>query len=188
MLLERDPLPAPPQRVLVAGTSGSGKSTLAAHIADAAGLPYVELDSLFHGPGWSPRPEFDAEVAALASADRWATEWQYGTARPVLAARADLMVWLDLPRRVVMRRVVGRTIRRRVRNEELWNGNHEAALRTVLTDRDHIVRWAWRTHGLTAMRIAELAATRPELPIVRLRSAAAVERWTSGPLAAAVRG
>jgi adenylate kinase family enzyme len=51
MLTERDALPARPQRVIVAGTSGSGKSTLAARIAREAGLPYVEIDGLFHGPG-----------------------------------------------------------------------------------------------------------------------------------------
>lgn len=186
MLTERDPLPAPPRRVIVAGTSGSGKSTLAQRIARQAGLRYVEIDGLFHGPGWTPRPEFDDEVAALAASERWATEWQYASARPVLAARADLVVWLDLPRRVVMRRVVRRTLRRRIRREELWNGNREPALRTVLTDPDHIVRWAWRTHAQHAERIAALAAARPELPIVRLRSAGAVERWLQGPLADAL--
>lgn len=184
MLTERDALPAHPRRVIVAGTSGSGKSTLAARIAREAGLPYVEIDGLFHGPGWTPRPEFDDEVAALAASERWVTEWQYASARPVLAARADLVVWLDLPRRVVMRRVVRRTLRRRIRREELWNGNREPSLRTVFTDPDHIVRWAWRTHAHHADRIGELAAARPDLPVVRLRSAGAVERWLAGPLAA----
>jgi hypothetical protein len=35
--------------------------------------------------------------------------------RDVLPARADLLIWLDLPRRLVMARVVRRTLRRRVR-------------------------------------------------------------------------
>lgn len=186
MLTERDPLPGAPRRVLVAGTSGSGKSTLAARIAGDTGLPYTEIDALFHGPGWTPRPEFDHEVAGLAGSERWVTEWQYASARPVLAARADLIVWLDLPRPVVMRRVVRRTVRRRIRQEELWNGNREAPLRTIFTDRDHIVRWAWRTHAQHAQRIAALAAERPDLTIVRLRSTGAVERWLGGPLAVAV--
>ena len=186
MLTERDPLPAPPRRVLVAGTSGSGKSTLAARIAREAGLPYTEIDALFHGPDWTPRPEFDDEVAALAGSEQWVTEWQYAPARPVLAARADLVVGLDLPRPIVMPRVVHRTVRRRIRHEELWNGNREAPLRTILTDRDHIVRWAWRTHAQHAQRMAALAAELPDLTIVRLRSTGAVERWLRGPLAAAV--
>ncbi len=54
---------------------------------------------------------------------------------------------------------------------------------TFFTDRDHIVRWAWRTHRLSAERIAAWMETRPELPIVRLRSHADVQRWLTGPVA-----
>ena len=39
--------------------------------------------------------------------------------------RADTVVWLDLPRRIVMRQVVSRTFRRSILREELWNGNRE---------------------------------------------------------------
>ena len=49
MLSQSDPLPARPQRVVVAGVSGVGKSTLALRIADVLGLPYTEIDALFHG-------------------------------------------------------------------------------------------------------------------------------------------
>jgi hypothetical protein len=47
-------------------------------------------------------------------------------------ARADTVVWLDLPRRTVLRRVTWRSLRRVVRREELWNGNRET-LATVLS-------------------------------------------------------
>ncbi|GAA2022698.1 adenylate kinase [Agromyces tropicus] len=183
MLGARDPLPMRPARVIVAGTSGSGKSTLAAAIGAALAIPYVEVDALYHGPGWVPRPEFDADIAGLAARDAWAAEWQYDTGRPVLGARADLAVWLDLPHALVMRRVVARTVHRRARGLELWNGNREAALRTVLTDRDHILRWAWRTRGATGPRVLALAAERPDLTVVRLRSAREVQAWLRGPLA-----
>ena len=83
-----------------------------------------------------------------------------------------------------MNQVVRRTLRRRVRREVLWNGNVEPPLRTVLTDRDHIVRWAWRTHGRTADRVASARARRPELAIVRLTSADDVGVWVRGPLRA----
>ncbi len=172
------PLPHRPRRVLVAGTSGSGKTTLAARIGAALDLPFTEMDALFHGPDWTPRAEFLADVEAFVSEGRWATEWQYGAARPLLAARADLLVWLDLPRATVMRQVIGRTVRRRIRREVLWNGNVEPPLRTVFTERDHIVRWAWRTHADGARRIAEVRERFEDLVIVRLRSRAEVDDWT----------
>ena len=81
-----------------------------------------------------------------------------------------------------MRQVVRRTIVRRVRRQQLWNGNVEPPIRTVFTDPGHIVRWAWHTHGRTAVRVGELAARRGDLPIVRLRSRSEIDRWLRGPL------
>lgn len=105
------------------------------------------------------------------------TEWQYTVVRPLLADRADLMVWLDLPRAVVMRQVIRRTLRRRIRREVLWNGNVEPPLHTIFTDRTHITRWSWSTYGLFPERIREVLERRPELPIVQLTSRSDVERW-----------
>jgi adenylate kinase family enzyme len=180
-------LPDRPSRVLVGGTSGSGKSRLAREIAARAGLPYTEIDALHHGPGWTPRPRFLTDVAALSSQSHWVTEYQYAQARPILLARCDLLVYLLLPRAVVMSRVVRRTVRRSLRHEVLWNGNVEPPLHTTLTDRDHIIRWAWRTHRQGPAHLNELLTRRPDVPVVALRSASVVDQWTAGPLADAVR-
>jgi adenylate kinase family enzyme len=166
----------------VAGTSASGKTTLAARISDGLGVRHVEIDALFHGPGWTPRATFEAEVDAFSFDPGWVTEWQYSVVRERLAQRADLVVWLDLRRVTVMRRVVQRTLRRRLHHEVLWNGNVEPPLWTVFTDREHIVRWAWSTHHKSAQRIAALREQRPDLPIVRLCDPQGVEQWISGPL------
>lgn len=177
-----DRLPHRPCRVLVAGTSGSGKTTLAAVIAAALQLPHVEIDALFHGPAWTPRPSFEADVRRFSAGPGWVTEWQYGAVRAHLAERADLLVWLDLPRSVVLRQVVRRTLVRRLRRQQLWNGNIEPPLRTILTDRDHIVRWAWRTHDATGTRIADLRRRDPDLVVVRLRTRADITHWSTGQL------
>ena len=167
----------PPRRILVAGTSGSGKSTLAARIAEVGGPPHVEIDALFHGADWTPRPEFEHDVDALIARPSWVTEWQYTSVRGRLAAAADALVWLDYPRPLVMRRVIRRTLARRIRRIELWNGNIEPPLRTIVTDPDHIIRWAWRHHsGLPAM-VHAAAAANPALEIVRLRSPLVTEQW-----------
>lgn len=166
-----------PRRVLVAGTSGAGKSTLAGRLAVLLGIPHTELDGLYHGPGWTRRPAFVADVERLVAGEAWVTEWQYRAVRPLLLQRAEMIVWLDLPLRLRMRRVVVRTLRRRVRDVELWNGNREPRLRTIVSDQDHIIRWAWRTRhqfrGLPS-HVAEMA---PHLTVVRLRSQEDVERW-----------
>ena len=177
-----DRLPARPQRVLVAGTSGSGKTTLAAEVGQVLGVPHVEIDGLFHGPGWTPRPQFEADVRALAAGPAWVTEWQYGIVRPLLLARSDLLVWLDLPRTQVLQQVVRRTVRRRLRRTLLWNVNVEPPLWTILTQPDHIVRWAMTSHAQTGPRVEAAQRSRPELAVVRLRSRGDVRRWLAGPL------
>jgi len=75
-------------------------------------------------------------------------------------------VWLDLPRTKVMRQVVARTIRLRLRRQVLWNGNVEPPLRTIFTNAEHIVRWAWTTHDKSA--------------IVQLRTWHEAHHWMSG--------
>ncbi len=184
-LLEwNDPLPVRPRRILVTGTSGAGKTTVAAALAVRLGIPHTDIDGLYHGPGWVPRPEFADDVAALAAREEWVTEWQYSVVRPLLLGRADLLVWLDLTRAAVMRQIVPRTLRRRLRRVELWNGNVEPPLWTLLTDRDHILRWSWRTHPKTAARVHQVLASTDRPTVVRLRNRDEVTAWLDGPVAA----
>ncbi|MCI9858751.1 AAA family ATPase [Microbacterium proteolyticum] len=185
MLCVTDPLPARPRRIVVAGVSGVGKTTLARRIAEITGIPHTEIDALFHGPDWTPRPAFVDDVRALVARDTWVTEWQYSDARPLLTARADLLVWLDLPfATATLPRVVARTVRRRLRRERLWNGNLEPPLRTFFTDPEHIVRWSFATRRKYRERIPAL---RRDLPVVRLRRRRDVERWVAGALTDTVR-
>ena len=175
------------QRVSVVGNSGAGKSHLARRIARAIDAPYVELDAIHHLPGWTPmEPErFVAEVATRAAAERWVIDGNYRRAvveGPVWA-RADTVVWLDLPRRTVMRQVIGRTVRRTVSREELWNGNREPFRNLwAWAPEKSIVRWAWTQHAKYAARYGA-ALESPDhghLEFVRLRSRAAVEHWLAG--------
>lgn len=182
MLTSRQVLPSRPHRVLVAGTSGSGKTGLAQRVSEVLDIPHVEIDALFHGPGWTPRDTFETEVMSLASRPAWVTEWQYASVRDLLAERADLLAWLDLPRTTVMRQVTARTIRRRLRREVLWNGNVEPPLHTILNDQDHIIRWAWATHHKTAIRVRDLLRRDADITVVRLRSHREARDWLQGPL------
>lgn len=178
MLSAADPLPFRPRRVVVTGTSGVGKTTAAARIAAALGVPHTEMDALYHGPGWTPRPEFAEDVARFTAAPGWTTEYMYRAAKPLLNERMDVLVWLDLPYwRVNFPRIVRRTVRRSLRRERLWNGNREAPLRTVLTDPDHVIRWSVRTRANAAEEVPRVAAANPRLVVVRLRSTREVDAW-----------
>lgn len=128
-----DPAHVDLARVLVEASAGPVAARLrrSGAVAERLDLPYVELDALFHGPGWMP----------------------------------------------VMAQLVRRTVRRRVQRTELWNGNIEPPLRTVLTDPDHILRWAWRTHPRTGRRIGAAQHTGRCPPVMRLGSRVEVRAY-----------
>lgn len=150
------------RRVSVVGNSGSGKTTLAGALAAALGVEHVELDGIFHLPGWTEptRDEFRQRVAErLDAADGWVACGNYSAVREdVVWARADTIVVLDLPKAVVMRRVVRRTLRRALTREELWNGNREPWTNLYRLDPEqNIIRWSWTRHGVYRERYAEAA-------------------------------
>ena len=131
------------------GTSGSGKSTLARELAVILGVPHLELDSVYHQPGWVPLPaeELRETVAATVTGDGWVIDGNYSAVRQLVWARADTVVWLDLPRRTVMRQIIWRTLRRVAGHEELWNGNRERWRNFFSLDpQQSVIAWAWHKH------------------------------------------
>lgn len=181
MLCADDPLPFIPERVLVAGVSGSGKTTLSGRIGALWGLRHIEIDSLFHGANWTPRPEFLDDVRAFAAEDRWVTEWQYtskGT-DAILAPRAQLALWLDYPYRVVRGRLMRRTLARGILRRELWNGNREKGPWNLLNrdPEENILAWQRATLHKWDERFPEMQERFPHLTVVRLRHPRETERW-----------
>jgi adenylate kinase family enzyme len=159
----------------VVGNSGSGKSRLAKSLAERLGAPYVELDAIFHQPGWQPLPanEFRVRVDRLTSSDRWVVDGNYSVVREAVWQRADTVVWLDLPRRTVMRQIVWRTIRRAALRLELWNGNRERWSNLLSRDpNESIIMWAWSRHSTYRERFAAASADPrwAHLRFVRIRS------------------
>jgi adenylate kinase family enzyme len=174
------------RRVSVVGNSGSGKSTLARRLAGVLGVPFTELDSVFHQPGWQelPAAEFRAVAAARASEDGWVIDGNYSAVRPIVWARADTVVFLDLPKPVVMRQVTWRTVRRAVTRQELWNGNREPLRNFLRLDpRESIISWAWHSHDRYRARYAGAAADPAwdHLDFVHLTSRAEAGRFLADP-------
>jgi adenylate kinase family enzyme len=175
------------RRVSVVGNSGSGKSTLARELAARLGVPYLELDGVFHQPGWEPLPaeEFQRIVAERASEDGWVIDGNYSGVRPVVWARADTVVWLDLPRRIVMQRVIWRTARRAVTRQELWNGNREPLANFLSWDPEKsLISWAWHKHAEYRVRYGAAPAdpVNAHLTFIRLTSRRDVARFLADPL------
>jgi len=165
-------------RIAVVGTSGSGKSTLARKLAAELGMTNIEIDAInwqagFRDLNTHDPEEFKRRIAADVAADAWVTDGNYGAnAGPLILGRATHLVWLDYERPVVMRRVLWRSFIRAALRQELWagTGNRESFVQWF-RDKDHPIRWAWRTHAYRRRQYEKLI-TLPEnehLKIVRLR-------------------
>ncbi|MFI5986046.1 AAA family ATPase [Streptomyces sp. NPDC051555] len=170
------------RRVLVVGISGAGKSTLAAALSRRLEVPHHEMDALyFTGPRWGVNETFVRDTARLAARDAWIFDsLGYRAVRDLLWERADTIVWLDHPRRVVMWRVLRRSLRRTVRRERVFGGNVEGWLDWLRAD--HPVWWAWSRYAARRAEIARRAADPRFAPlhVVRLRSQSEATAWLRG--------
>lgn len=168
------------RRVAVVGSTASGKSTFAAKLAARIGIPHVELDALFWGPNWTPPDDDDFReiVRREASAEEWVIDGNYSRFLPITLERADTVVWLDLPLRTCLWRVITRTVRRARTRENLWTSGNREELRKQL-GRDSLVWWVLKTHRRRRREhVARFAdPSFAHLRVFRFRSSAEADRW-----------
>lgn len=100
------------RRVVILGCAGAGKSTLARRLSERTGLPAIHLDQHYWRPGWTQPAgdDWQARAAALAAGERWIIDGQYGSTLAGRLARADTVIYLDLPMPLCLARVLRRTI------------------------------------------------------------------------------
>jgi adenylate kinase family enzyme len=164
------------QRVAILGSGGAGKSTVATALGQRTGLPVVHLDPLYWAPGWVARPpeEFQAALLAAVAGDSWILDGNvlWGDADDPRFARADTVVFLDLPRRTCLWRATKRRLRYRGElRPDLPAGCPEAFDLSFY-------RWMWSFPRQVRPRVlAVLAGLGPEAEVHHLRSAAEVRRF-----------
>jgi adenylate kinase family enzyme len=165
-------------RIVVKGASGSGKTTLAARLSESLDVPHVELDALFHGPGWTEPPveEFRKRVAEATRGDGWVADGGYDhKLGDSLLERADLVVWLDPPRRAICARLWRRTGQRIREGTELWGGSRETWSNALL-GWDSLFVYAARQHARLRRELPD-RCRRLGVELVRLRSPGEVAAW-----------
>lgn len=137
-------------RVIVQGTSGSGKTTLSTALANALGVERLELDGLYQQRNWAPLDveEFRARVESFVAQAGWVVDGNYSQVRDILWPLATTILIIDLPKRIVMTRLIKRTVWRILKREELWNGNRESWRNALSRDPTrNIILWAWNAHA-----------------------------------------
>jgi len=142
-------------RVHVWGNSCSGKSTLAAKIGEVLDLPVVELDALNWETGWvsvreTEPDKFIARVTRACEGDRWVVAGSYSdTSTEHIWPKVQSVIWLDLPRWLLMLRAIRRCWKRAWTGELLWGKVQERFLPQLMIWRgeESLLWWIWTQHA-----------------------------------------
>jgi adenylate kinase family enzyme len=101
-------------RILVVGCSGGGKSTLSQKLAWQFALTYVSIDrDILWLPGWVQRgkDEQRRRIAERIAGDRWIMDGTSPSSFDIRLPRADIVIWVRMPRLLCIWGVVTRWLR-----------------------------------------------------------------------------
>lgn len=174
----------PYKRTVIVGTTSSGKSTLASQLAEIISADFIELDALHWEANWvGAKPEvFRKRVETATSSQTWVVAGNYHVVRDIIWQRAEVIIWLDYPFQIVFWRLLTRTIRRAITQEELWNGNRESFWPHLkLWSDDSLFHWLFKTYWRKKREYPIFFAL-PEnahLKIIHFKHPEEAERWIS---------
>ena len=172
------------QKIVLWG--GGGKTTLSRALGENLGLPIVEMDALHWLPGWKERDpdEFRKLMSDTLAGlpDGWIADGQYiGILHGDVLERADTLIWVDLPFRVIFWRVFKRSVKR-ARDRQVICGNNVESWRQSFLSRDSLLlfllnRRLFRHRASIERRESLIRERGPDVTVVRLRSARALDRF-----------
>ena len=158
---------------MIVGGPGAGKSTLAIALGEITGLPVYHMDTIHHKPGWIERPleEKIPMVNAVEARHCWILEGGLSTTYPNRCARADTVIWLDLP--VTLR--MGRILKRRVQ----LHGKTRPDLPANCPERllPEFLAYIVRTRNTGREKIAQTIADAAHLTVDHIRTTKGAETF-----------
>ncbi|MBY4894673.1 AAA family ATPase [Rhodobacteraceae bacterium N5(2021)] len=163
------------RRIAVVGVSGAGKSTLSQNIVARLGLRYVSLDRDVRWlPGWEVRPR-DAQRRlhdGFVAEENWVIDGTTIGLMDTRLSRADLLIWLRVPRRIALTGV----LRRVLSSYGQTRPDMAPGCPEQFPDREFL-NWIWTFEKRQCPRLfSAIDQHAPDLPVVTLTSRADAAR------------
>ncbi|CCM75581.1 hypothetical protein BN77_2737 [Rhizobium mesoamericanum STM3625] len=100
-------------RIMVIGCSGGGKSTLSQKLSSRLDLPYFSMDKEFFWlPGWVKRSKDEERrlITEVVAGKRWLMDGTGPSTFDLRVPRAQLVVWVRMPRLICLWGICKRVI------------------------------------------------------------------------------
>lgn len=173
------------KRIHIIGGAGSGKTTLAHQLRSKSGFPVYELDKIGYEGGAGakvPLAQKLEQIQRIANEPAWITEGIFLWWTEALFQQADRIVWLDLPARVALWRIILRHFKK-----SLAGNNPHPGLRNLyqFSNRQR-QRFYHATNLVPSALDDDNAITRQAMAstlqpyadkLVHIRSSKALNRW-----------
>ena len=159
------------KKVLVIGSGGSGKSTFANRLGELLNIKVVHLDRLYWHPGWVETPKADwlKTVDELLMQDSWILDGNYSGTLERRLKCCDAVIFLDMPRRLCLWRILKRAVMYRNRSRpDMADGCPEKL-------NLEFISWVWNYSSRTRPKLLQRLKATGNKRIVYLRSRAEVE-------------
>lgn len=163
------------KKIIVIGSGGSGKSTFSRRLGERTSIEVIHLDREYWRPNWEKTPvdEWEARVATILGRDSWIMDGNFGGTREMRMQAADTIIFLDIPRRVCLYRILKRTIQ--------YYGRSRPDMAEGCDERFDLefLLWLWNYPNRTRSRVIEASEKFPDKRFVRLRTTSEVEKFLS---------
>ncbi|MDK0517493.1 adenylate kinase [Streptomyces sp. ML-6] len=172
------------KKIALFGPPASGKTTIAKELSASLEIPCTDLDNvLFTENGPLPLDEFRGKAERITRGESWVVEGNYSKLADVVWHRADVLVWLDLPLPLIVRRIVYRSLRQLTGLDASIQAQRLTWKRAFFGRRS-LLRTAVRKYRNNRPRYARQVAETAELGVrvVRLRSGREADAWLARQL------
>jgi adenylate kinase family enzyme len=163
------------KKVIVIGSGGAGKSTFSRRLGEKLGIPVVHLDKLFWRPNWTRTPEDEwVEIVRREIArDEWVVDGNFGGTREMRMQACDTVIFLDIPRRVCMFRILKRTV--------MYRGRTRPDMAEGCSERFdwEFILWVWNYPNRSRSRLLTELDRLREKKIIVLKTRSDAERLLS---------